>query len=188
MRLIKEIIYIISKADLLIGGVSADVMGYRNLSSSIAYSSDDITWCLASAKQLPRWQNMFRIIPIYLWFIFLFFGYAAIVVLYKLLKYDPGTYHSFHVVTMITLQGVFGLSSHFYPKNGCVRAFYLAVLVVGIVGITTFTAFFIKFLTVPIYMRQVETAEEITSGGYKLCGLNETLSFYNQQNLVCIVL
>lgn len=98
------------------------------------------------------------------------------------------SWHNFHVVSLIILQAMFGQASSFNPRNSCVRAFYFTVLFAGIVGMTTFTAFYIKSLTLPIYSKQIETIEEIVSQGFELCGQNETIPFYNhQQDAVRIV-
>lgn len=81
----------------------------------------------------------------------------------------------------------FGIPTYFNPKSNYVRAFYTVMLIVGTVGVTTLMAFFIKFLTLTIYMKQVDSMDEIVSNGYKLCGQNDTLSFYNHhQDSVCI--
>lgn len=166
----------------------SDVSDNRDLSSSVAYSSDDIVWCVASAKQTPQWENMFRFAPGYFWIICFTAGYIGSFVLYKLLKYDTGRYHSFHVVCMSVWQTVWGIPSYFDPKNSCVRACYCTMLFSGIVGSTYVMAFFIKFLTMPIYEKQVNSMDEIVSNSFELCGQNETLSFYNHhQDSVCIL-
>lgn len=167
--------------------MSGEVSDYRDLSISVAYSSDDISWCIASAKEVPRWQNMLIFAPGWLWITCFTLGYVASAVLFILLKYDPGTYHCFHVVSMCVLQMVFGIPSYFNPKNSYVRAFSTMMLFSGTVGINTLMAFFIKFLTMTIYMKQVDSMDEIVLNGYKLCGQNDTLSYYNHhQDSVCI--
>lgn len=158
-----------------------DVSGDRNISSSVAYSSDNIAWCIARAKHVPRWKNMYIIVPFYYWLLFYLIVFCVAVGLYILLKNDPGPYYSFPLMYIIVLQAVIGQASFFNPRNCCFRIFYLTLLIMGIVSITTYTAFFIKFLTLPIYTRQVESIEEMVSNEYILCGQNETLSFYNLQ-------
>lgn len=157
----------------------SDASDYRDLSSSVAYTSDDITWCIASARQVPQWQNMYRIASPLMWFMLVGSGYCAALTLSILLKYEPGTYYGFHTISMCALQSIFGLPTFFNPKNSCVRAYYSTLLFVGVVGINIFLAFVIKFLTVPIYEKQVDSMDEVVSNGYKLCGQNATLSFYN---------
>lgn len=174
-------IFNLSHADLMIGGASIALSSDRGLSSSVAYSSDNIAWCIASAKQVERWKNMFIIVPTYIWFLFILLAYLGSILLYYLLKYKTGAHYSLIVVCMILLQAVLGQASIFKPRSCCYRAFYFATLVICILCITTYTAFFIKFLTLPIYTRQVESIEELAYYRYTLCGQNETFSFYNLQ-------
>lgn len=114
----------------------SDESDNRGLSSSIAYSSDEIAWCIATAKPVPQWQNLYRTGPAYLWVLLVSSGYFASVTLYILLKYETGPHqhHCFHIVSMSVLQTFFGLSTYFNPRNSCVRAYYSTVLFVGIVG------------------------------------------------------
>lgn len=56
----------------------------------------------------------------------------------------------------------------------------------GFVGLTSVTAFLVKILTLPIFMKQIKSLEELVSNGYILCGQNESLSFYSpDQDSVC---
>lgn len=166
---------------MIIGGAFGDISAHSDLSATVSYIFDDIAWCTAITKPVPRWQNLFFVMTASMWITFVVSSYFVTLFLYKLIKYDSGTYYSFHVIAMVVMQSVLGLPSIFNPRNSGVRVFYAMLMLANIVAINTYLAFYIKIMTVPMHLTQVETIEEIISYGYELCGQNETLSFYNHQ-------
>lgn len=61
VNILKCIIFLYRKNDILIGGMDNDARVQKILWVTIPYIQDDQTWCVATARPQDLWQNIFSI-------------------------------------------------------------------------------------------------------------------------------
>lgn len=171
----------ISHSDLVIGGTYPSKQLNDQLQLSIAYMADDLTWCLATAKETALWKNIFFMFPLWMWPFVICLAYFNAFVLYLLMMFDVGgprplNYHS-TCLTMFSTHIV--MSNGTYRPNGIsTKTFYVFLLFYGFLIMAVFNSFLIQVLTRKMLEKQVVTIEEMIYQDMDVVGSLETRSLF----------
>lgn len=175
-------------ADIVIGGLSIYDIDNIALKPSIAYSFDKMTWCVAVAKLIPLWQNIFAIFPDWFWCFIFAFAYVKGFILLLMMSFDQKQ-NNYHMCMLITLATIIGLPCPIRPLHWKYRFYFMSMVVFGMIFIASFTSFLLQIITNPKYEKQIDAVETMVSKEFIMTGNSRTLNFFQDEtddvNLEC---
>lgn len=147
---------------------------------SIAHSFDEMTWCVAVAKMIPRWRNIFAIFPDWFWCFIFAFGYVMGFILLLMMSFDPKP-NNFYICMLVALATVVGLPVHIRPLNWKYRFYFMSMVLFGMIFIASFNSFLLDIITHPKFEKQIDTAEKMVSEDFIMTGNNCTAILFEHE-------
>lgn len=165
------------------GGLTENRLTTKYFSSSISYYEDSLTWCVARARPIPRWQNVFCIMKDReLWAYAVVTFYASVYLFYFLGRFEDRIYDSY-MVTLSALCLMLNTSAPYPMTRNTARAFLVVCSLACTMNIIIFNAFLINIQISIIYEMQVDSVEELVAD-FELVGDRAALSLLTHQSEV----
>lgn len=144
------------KVDIMIGGMFDNNISTNLVSSSVGYSDDDLTWCVATARGAPTWMNVFAIFDMKTWAIAVILVFLTGLGLLWMLKYEGIRHENFMWSTFIALALSINVSAPYQPKSSYIRIFIAGYFLYGMNFSTAYQSFLISVLTRPRFQPQIK--------------------------------
>lgn len=149
-----------------------------------SYHQDDYTWCVARAKVIPEWKNVFYIISDDIVFVGLTIAAVSInICIFLLTAFDPRPLDLWESICFFG-RTLFGINANYTPQNQKLRCLFVLFIMICLWITTIFIAFIIKFYSLQIYEKQLKSVTEIVERNYKLLTSRALLDRIIQQRMV----
>lgn len=170
-----------SNIDLLIGGLVMDKTIPTELSYTAPYLNDEVTWCAARAKPLEKWQNIFNIMPQWMWFAVLLIAFICISIYRMILIVFDRQQFDYFIIALTFINLHMAMSAQFVPNHLISRIFFLIISLFGMIFVGIFNNVLLEVLTWPQAGIQIETIEEMVSDQYRLLGTDSMMNLVDAQ-------
>lgn len=170
-------------ADLFIGAQSQHTA--QHFANSLAYSQDEITWCVQKAKSRAKWKQMWLIAD---WKVFLCIFSTALPftwIMYGLAGFEKRPFDVWTSAFMI-LRSITLTSPPFNPERSSVRFIYLLQQHLCFFASSIFLSFFFIIITRPFNEHQISSFEEIVKANFRLVAEGEMKQFFIDRNMVIV--
>lgn len=152
--------------------------------SSVPYLQDDIAWCVSSAKPVPRWRAVFLFVKDYKVYVCgAILAICALIVVYFFLSLDKQPMNVW-TCGLICFATVIGMSAPVQARTSIVRFFHGCILMGTTVIYTTIIAFCTMFASNIIFLKQINTINELIDAQFNLTGDASVLGHLTNRNLV----
>lgn len=165
----------------MIGGFDENEFTRRNLSASIPYQHDDISWCVPKARLAPNWDNVFAIFTLTTWITSIIAMIICGYILHHFVKIES-VRKDYGVPWSMLISFAVALScpGQYFPQKTYVRFFFITIVIYGIHFNAAYHSFLISVLTRPRYEIQISTMAQMVKAGYEVYGARYILQFYNK--------
>lgn len=175
---------------MLLGGISEYSHTFENFDSSIAYHSDDITWCVQRAKFLPLAISFFRIATPSVWLLVVGLAYVNGFIIYFFVQFDTKPkHHKFdlhYALVLISLPSWIGVSQTFNPKYWPLRLYYFTTVLFGMLVFASFSFELITRGQIRLRFRQTNSIDNIVDMKFRLAGSSDVVKHLQQQSPVSL--
>lgn len=171
------------EVDILIGGMDLDVRTRKILWITIPYTQDDQTWCVAIAKPLEIWRNVFNIYTSTTWLALI----GAIFFIASLLHFGvhlEKRHENYIWSSMNGLAAAIGQLVVYEPKRTSIRVLLIFILMYGMVMTTSFNSFLISILTSPRFKSQIDSVSDAIKSEMSFAGGEVAFSHFTDNNKV----
>lgn len=187
-----RILFTIRKFDVLIGGLTSIQINSTQFISTSVYSENAISICVRQAQLFPQWLNVFLIIAdTQTWlsgYILLFCGIVLIFITSGAEEKKIDIWASM----TLGIRVLCGSSTPYRPESFVFRLSYFSFLYGQLLIVTTYSAYYMTFVTRRIFEPQVSTIEEIVNLNYQVFTTDSTENYLSGYKLVslsfCIIL
>lgn len=144
----------------------------EQLTASRSYYHDALTWCVQIKQPISNWKNIFYLCRDPLVFaiytvmctLVIFMGYFLQIFENITPKWD------WFRLTFAGVSPCLGFASEYFANTIPNRIFFLFSLFGATLSFIVFNAFFLLFVTFPIYEHQINTRQEIIDNRFELIG------------------
>lgn len=169
----------------MIGGFDENEFTRKNLSASIPYHQDDITWCVSKAGLAPSWINVFAIFTLTTWITSIVAINICGFILHHFVKKESVRKDDGVIWAMlISFAVALSCPGHYFPQKGFVRIFFITLVIYGIHFNAAYQSFLISVLTRPRYESQISSLAQIVEAGYDIHGAKYILKYFEKSDYV----
>lgn len=170
---------------MIIGGIARNQINSPAFVESSVYAQDDITLCVERARPLPRWMNLFLIAnDNEIWPIAIFCFFTVSMLTFLLTTFEPYPLDAWRTI-FLTIQTLFGVTSY-KPKSVFIRLLFFSALLVQLLSVAIYNAYFYSFVTRTNIGKQVSTLDEITNANYPVYIQDATRAHLNGNVMVSV--
>lgn len=173
-----------SQTDVFIGALDESLVIKRHLIASRPYYYDHLTWCVQSAKPIPKWRNLFYLFVDWTPIAGLAVVLISLVASGYILMVAERMKKSSIDLLLIIVACALGQSAPYQPQSNAVRILFAFGMMAGILFATLTSSVLISIATKPIQSPQIQNIQEILMRNYTLVGDQFTLDKIIQLNEV----
>lgn len=172
----------------MIGGLDENPITRKNLSSSIPYYQDDLTWCVGKAELASLWLNVFAIFSLATWISAIALIFLIAYILYIFSQFEGIQSKNMSWSILIALSMCLNTPGQFHPKWLFLRLYFVAVFIYGMHFNAAYQSFLISVLTRPRFNPQVNTLTSAIRENFELLGGINILTHYTGNDEVRVSL
>lgn len=150
------------------------------------YYSDELTWCVQKRQPLPMWKNIFKLCEdptIYLLFFIMGTG-CAIVIFFMQQFEDVRPKWDYIRISITIIRCYCGFGIEYKPKLHSTRIFIVSCLLSSFLFDIKFILLWTKYMTTPLFERQIQSRQEIIDNRFETVGDGFALQQLIKQNEV----
>lgn len=166
----------LSDLDVLIGGIDVNRQLPSQITATIQYLSDDLTWCFGRPIPSLRWTDLFKVLTLSAWIGEFFIILTNAIVLYYFLRLDNYLRDILRYILMSFFLQL-GAPNHYNPQSSIVRLVYGTNLVVGFMWNSIFSALWIGTMSKMYSEVQYQAIDEAISHDFSLVGAGDDLQW-----------
>lgn len=178
--------HLISKADIIIGGLDGNIGNNEYFAISRSYFHDKLTWCVRKKQKIPQWKNIFHHCndPI-VWVLHAVMNCSVVLTMYYLQRFeDLQSTWDWNRVTVISFGILLGMPFKYRPTKLPLKFLYAFGIFGSILyGIVILSCLMIN-LKDSFYKDQVESIQEIVDDSFEIIGDSFALQQMMRQNAV----
>lgn len=160
-----------------------DVRTRQILWITIPYMQDDQTWCVAVAKPLEIWRNVFNIYTTTTW-LALIGAIFFIALLVHIGVHLENRHENYSWSALNGLAAAIGQFVIYEPKRSSIRVLLIFILMYGMVMTTSFNSFLISILTRPRFKAQINSIGDAIKIDMTFAGGEVAFSHFTENDKV----
>lgn len=166
------------------GALDENSLTNKYFIASHTYYHDILTWCVKKKQAMPIWKNIFYLCTdSMVWILYTIMCFTVIFTAYFLQQFENvQPKWDWFRITVNGLSVICGYGSVYKPQILSNRIFYTLALFSSMIFGVTMIAFFIKFLSEPIYLKQISFVQELMDESFDLAGDIFALQHLKMQN------
>lgn len=182
-----------NKVDIMIGGMWDNKISSKILSTSTGYVDDDLTWCVATARNAPTWMNVFAIFDIMTWIIAVALVLLTGIGLHLMLRFEKKSHENLIWCTLIAMAFSINVSAPYRPSSRYIQIFLASYFLYSMHFSAAYQSFLVSVITRPRYKNQIKDQETAVDYEFKFTGgenvitylyRNDSTSQYIRENFV----
>lgn len=147
------------------------------------YTQDEITWCVARARPIPKWRSIFSMgqgieVHICTW---------SALVITIILTFFLSTFERRPFDAWKSMIYVFHLFLNGYvttPKTRAMKFFVIYFMFILMISYTMINASLIKYMTGVAFDKQINTFDELKNQNFHFVSQSSAMKYLNRANLV----
>lgn len=157
--------------------LSAEILS--DVTSSMVYIQDDITWCVKKAGLTSTYFDLYAIGTWYSYVVFATAAYLYGIMLYFLSASDPELKQRkanlMYYWIVVTSPMLLGMNQRFQPSGWRIRCTYIVTLFGFFAAMTIWTQSLYQYLSVTHYDHQVSTYSEMKELSFRVASTNDSI-------------
>lgn len=156
------------EVDIGVSSLAATLNRFMFFDPTIPYTTESLTWCIATAELKPLWLNVYIMFNLSVWIL----GYLTFVILAlflwmfcKILN-ESTAYSNFGNCFINTNAVISGQSLLIRPFKISTRTIFFMCAFFNLVMAAVYQTSLVSFLTDPIYEKEINKVEEMFNGKY----------------------
>lgn len=181
--------HLISKADIIIGGLDGNIRNNEHFTASRSYFHDKLTWCVQKKQKIPSWKNIFHLCndPI-VWILHTAMSCSVVFTMYYLQRFeDLHPKWDWAKITLITMGILLGIPCKYRPIKLPLKMFYVFGIFGSILYVIVLLSFVIMNLKSSFYEDNVESTKKILDASFEIIGDSFSLQHMMKKNEVCSI-
>lgn len=171
-----------NKVDVMIGGMWDNKVSSKILSTSMGYIDDDLTWCVATARNAPTWMNVFAIFDIKTWIIAVVLVFMTGLGMYFMLYYENKSAENLVWCTLVAMAISINVSAPYRPNSRYIRIFLASFFLYSMHFSAAYQSFLVSVITRPRFESQIKNQETAADYEFKFTGGENIITYLHRND------